>query len=226
MSKSEIEVFQKLTLVSAGPKPDRIRASLVKHQTSDWIHDAGTEAKIPENSAKDKEIILFRHVGSTLPRALLGLMRSEGGYSVANILPTDKDRLSIPEYNSLLRNFILRVARPAQKALGFESSLTPPVREVDHFIPEAAAGALRAFSNLADKSTSILNFDDAMRWRKFLISVHKQDQHLDPEILKTWLVEKGGWKEDFARELAVNYDHGLSAFREFDRFSRASHHGI
>ena len=174
--RKEIEVFQHLVLTAGAEGLPAIRASLIKHQTTDWVHDANWEAELQKYSESDEEdIILFRYGGTKLPQARLALWERADGYKVTNIVPTNKRELSIAEYNSLLQDFAREVVHPAQSEGDFEVELTDPVCGLENWVSKETAEALQQFSALANKSStnSYESYpDDAKRWEQFVVRVH------------------------------------------------------
>jgi hypothetical protein len=221
VSKLGIAVFQDLTLASAEGNQTSIRTSLIKHQTPDWIHDGDQESDLRKYSGGDEDIIQFRYVGSDLPRASLTLWARENGYAVTNIVPAEQGQLSVSEYNSLLRDFVGQVVQPAQSEVGFDQSLTNPVRKLDSWISQGAAEALRRFSALANKSTTNSHPNDSERWEQFVVAVHLEEgPPLGTDILMQWLVDIGGWDEQSAQKLAIDYEKGLSLLQTYDRLTQ------
>jgi len=120
-----------------------------------------------------------------------------------------------------LRDFVGQVVQPAQSEVGFDQSLSDPVRKLDSWISQGAAEALRRFSALANKSTTNSHPNDSERWEQFVVAVHLEEgPPLGTDILMQWLVEIDGWDEQSAQKLAIDYEKGLSLLETYDRLTK------
>lgn len=220
MSKKGIEVFQDLLLHTKSGDLGSIRTALVKNQTAEWQHSAGSEAELLKYSGSKEDIIQFVHDSNGLPRAGLTLWERESGYAVTNIVPAEKSELSVIEYNALLQDFVRQVVQPAQTEAGFFVKITGSVRGLDTWISKESAVLLQRFSALANKSTTNSHPSDGKRWEQFVISVHLEGARLGTDILIQWLIEIDGWDERSSSKLAIDYEKGLSLLATYDSFAK------
>ena len=71
---------------------------------------------------------------------------------VGNIVPSEKGALDYSEYNSVLQDFVRRIAGPAAQKTGFAVETTPARQSLDDWLTPQSAEALRRFSEAANKS--------------------------------------------------------------------------
>lgn len=216
MTKAGIEVFQDLTLVPGPGAAGEIRTALLGQPNDIWQHSPDTEADI-RSHASGADVIQFIYQGTEFPKAGLTLWERDGRYAVTNIVPADIRELDVSQYNALLQDFVRHVVEPSQAEAGFTLELTEPVRALDTWISAEAAEALRRFSALANKSTTNSHPMDANRWEEFVVAVHREDERLNTEVLRQWLVEIDGWDDRSASKLVIDYEKGLSLLRTYDR---------
>lgn len=211
-------VFQDLILRAKSDDLPRVRAALIASAAVPWGHDQDAEDKMRELAGSDADRIVFvRRAGDGVEAAGLFLWSKDGGYEVTNIVPRETGSLGESGYNTVLRDFIARVVKPASAQADFRIAATTPDQTVDDWLPDAAASALRLFSATANKATGSSHPSDQARWHAFLIAAHGAASAFGTDLLKRWLVEDG-WTEDGALELAIEYEFGLALLDTYDRY--------
>jgi hypothetical protein len=135
---------------------------------------------------------------------------------VANIVPKEYGDLSYEQYNAIAREFYERFAEPVADGLGLESHITSGTESITEYASEETIEKLKSFSVGANKSTGSSHPADRQRWLDFLIAAHEEDARLNSDILTRWLRSKGGWPEDKAHDLAIEYTFGRELLEAYD----------
>ena len=148
--------------------------------------------------------------------AKLVLFARPDGYEVGNIVPSEEGGLNYHEYNSVLQDFVRRVAAPAARKTGFTVETTAERQSLDDWLTPQSAEALRRFSEAANKSTGSAHPLDQKRWFRFLLQVHSDKRQLGTSQLARWLTEIEGWSDEKADDLVVEYEFALALLDEYD----------
>jgi hypothetical protein len=217
MAEKSIEVFQDLYLRKRSSS-SAIRDSILTQVQEPWRHDPGREEDI-RSYASDQEdvIVLVRASFDEIDESGLVLWQKDDDYKVANIVPRNVGELGIANYNTILRDFVTRVAEPAALKGNFEIELTSPNQTLEDWLDTEPADKLRRFSRLANKSTGAAHPMDRERWYAFLIATHCASKRLDSDQLARWLVEVEGWFPERAQELAIDYEFALGLLEQYDQ---------
>ncbi len=133
-----------------------------------------------------------------------------------NIVPLEPGNLTYAQYNSVLDDFIKRIAGPIVEKPGFEISATEAEQTLEDWISADAALKLRRFPGAANKSTGASHPSDERRWFDFIVSVHRSGDRLYADQLARWLCEADGWSEDTAHRLAGDYEGSLALLKYYD----------
>jgi len=217
MTDKNIEVFQNLHLKSR-LSATSVRASILAQVQAPWHHDLEREEDIRDHAVDDEDaIVLVRDAFDDVDESGLVLWQEGEGYKVSNIVPRNVGELGITKYNTILRDFVARIAQPAARVGGFEVELSSPHQSLDDWLDAEPATALRRFSRLANKSTGAAHPMDRDRWYAFLIATHHASKRLDTDQLVRWLIEVEHWSEDRAHELAIDYEFALSLLEQYDQ---------
>ena len=128
---------------------------------------------------------------------------------VANIVPREKQSLSVDEYNYILKEFYDKFVKSIIKELKIQAALSPDQQTLEDWISDESANRLRRFSSLANKSTGSAHHYDRERWFAFIVSVFRNNEQLDTLRLRRVLIEEEGWAPDIAAELAIEYEQGI-----------------
>ena len=97
--------------------------------------------------------------------------------------------------------------------MGHGALLTNDNQTIEDWVSTASAQRLRSFSGGANKSTGSSHPCDKQRWYDFVVSVHKNNDFLPASTLERWLIEEGGWGENQASELAIEYEQELGLLK-------------
>jgi hypothetical protein len=217
MAEQSIEVFQDLYLRKRSSS-SMIRDSILAEVHEPWRHDPGREEDIRSHSSDQEDVIvLVRASFDEIDESGLVLWQDHDDYKVANIVPRNVGELGIANYNTILRDFVSRVAQPAALNGDFEIELTSPNQTLENWLETEPADKLRRFSRLANKSTGAAHPMDRERWYAFLIATHSASKRLDSNQLARWLVEVEGWIPERAQELAIDYEFALGLLEQYDR---------
>jgi hypothetical protein len=217
MTEKSIEVFQDLYLRS-GSSSSSIRDSILAQVQEPWRHDSSRENDIRLHASDEEDVIvLVRASFDDIDESGLVLWQEHCDYKVSNIVPRNVGELGIAKYNTILRDFVVRVAGPAAQEGGFAIELTSPNQTLEDWLDTESATALRRFSRLANKSTGAAHPMDRERWYAFLIATHHASKRLDSDHLARWLVEIEGWSADRAQELAIDYEFALGLLGQYDQ---------
>lgn len=212
-----IDTYQDLTLKGPHEQRSALRASLIDRAGGDWTADLARSEELQRISVSDGDVIAFSRRASDGIRAVgLTLWSDAAGYHVSNIVPAAMGKLSHREYNAALADFIRQIVEPTAAAHGFSLVISKPAQTIEDWVGEGVARSLRAFSDLANKSTGSGHANDEKRWFAFLVAAHQAECDLDADRLARWLNEVAGWNEESAHDLAGQYETGISLLRYYD----------
>lgn len=217
MTEKSIEVFQNLNLKGCS-SASSIRAGILAQVQAPWHHDQEREEDIRGHASDGEDVIvLVRDEFDDVDESGMVLWQEGEGYRVSNIVPRNVGELGISKYNTILRDFVARIAEPAASSSSFDIELTSPHQSLDDWLDAEPAAALRRFSRSANKSTGAAHPMDRARWYAFLIATHHTSKRLDTDQLVRWLVEVEHWSEDTAHELAIDYESALGLLEQYDQ---------
>lgn len=217
MAEKSIEVFQDLYLRNRS-STSMIRDSILSQVQEPWRHDPKREEDIRSHASDHEDVIVFvRASFDDIDESGLVLWQDHNDYRVANIVPRNVGELGIANYNTILQDFVTRIAEPAALKGNFEIELTSPNQTLESWLDTEPADKLRRFSRLANKSTGAAHPLDRERWYAFLIATHSASKRLDSDQLARWLVEVEGWFPERAQELAIDYEFALGLLEHYDQ---------
>jgi hypothetical protein len=136
---------------------------------------------------------------------------------VLNIVPHKSPRLSYDQYNAILEDFYALYVKPAIDAVGGDAELTEPEADLERWLSPQSADKLRYFCISANKHTGSVHPADRESWYDFLTSVHNAGEDLGSSTLARWLQESGGWDDEWADKLAIEYEFALGLLEYFDK---------
>lgn len=222
MSKTGIEVFRDLSILSNQVTHKDIRELLLAHKAKDWLHAKEQEDRLRKYAAgaENEDVVVFSYKGKKYPSAAITLWQRKNGYAVTNIVPAEIGQLDTGQYNDLLCDFVEQVVNKAEGREAFEVHMGDAVRQLDSWTSEGANKALRSFSLLANKSTTNSHPSDAARWEEFVIQAHRSISKLPVDVLMRWLTDVDGWDDTSANKLAIDYEKGISLLEAYDAFLR------
>lgn len=212
-----IEVFQDLTIRPVGHSLLALRKALIARSLPPWRYAIEKETEVSEIAAPDEDVIVFERAADDKVAAAGLVLWSRGdGYEVTNIVPREVRELGYSGYNSILQDFIERVAKPAAVDVPSEIETTKDHQSIEDWLPHEVLTSLRRFSALANKSTGSSHPTDRKRWLAFIINAHKEHVNFDTDKLVRWLVEIEGWRDESAHDLASEYEFALGLLTEYD----------
>ena len=189
---------------------------------SDWIK--------PEGNHLLNNYILADYIGNKVPHAEVSIYYGEeswrdGVIRVGNIVPLEKDQLSIDEYNEILDLFYKEIIKPYGEMNKKLRIIAPTSEQFDplKYITEEALEKLTNFCNLANKSTGSTHPCDEQRWFDFICQTVDDNKLFDYDMLFKFLTDedywgrkkessigvigKFAWNEENAEELASEYEN-------------------
>ncbi|CAK0779082.1 conserved hypothetical protein [uncultured Gammaproteobacteria bacterium] len=202
--------------------PDDKLLALVEKITAEappnWTRDAVAESRLVDLGGEGKEsgFAFVRDAQDGCPKSGVFLARDAGRLYIPNIVPCESGQLSFDQYNSILDEFSVIVRANIDDGDGMSLNTTSDVTTITDWISPDAAALLNRFSVLANQSTGSSHPLDFNRWTEFLIKVHKEGASLDVDILIRWLIEEGGWHEDQASRLGIEYEFSMRLLTAYD----------
>lgn len=175
-----------------------------------------------------KDYLFFDYNGDDVDRARVSIYIGDNIYKgklkVGNIIPLDKNQLSVDEYNAILVKFYNDVIKPYKES-GAPISISQPTDDVFNptsVITEKALEKLKSFCRAANKSTGSSHPCDRERWFDFICQTVDDDKMFDASTLATFLQDETywgkkpqdfmgvmgnyAWDEEKAYELAYEYE--------------------
>lgn len=215
-----MEVFRELAVNGTEDQIIALVEVATARLPDEWVRDDEAEADFAALgglSDGEKGYAFSRRVASEgKPMAGVFLLFEDGEMKVVNIVPLEKSRLSIAEYNGVLEELEATALRPAAEALGLDVRMTAGDAEPTTWMSPDAADLLRRFSILANMSTGASHPLDRRRWHGFIIAIHRERSRLDASTLERILVEVHGWPADRASDLACEYETARELLKEYD----------
>ena len=216
-----MQVYKELSFIGKKTGLDNLAKDIYQVFPENWIK--------PRNNQMLKDYILADYVGSQAPHAEVSIYYGkdtwrDGYVKVCNIVPLQKNQLTIDEYNQLLDLFYNEVAKAYGdihediKVVGPSSDRFNPI----DCISEEALKKLTLFCNSANKSTGSSHPSDEERWFDFICQTVDDGRIFDYDTLLEFLQdeeywgkkEKGflgvigqfAWDEENAEKLASEYE--------------------
>jgi hypothetical protein len=150
------------------------------------------------------------------PSATLWLAAPErGDWYVSNIVPSE-GRLTLDQYNTILREFFDEFVANAAAAAGVSATLEKTDKGPEDFFSAGASKLLERFSIAANMSTGSGHPADQQRWLAFIIQVYRDNRGPEASTLSDLLHQHFGWPEETASILAAEYAFGLALLRQAD----------
>ncbi|MFA9397410.1 MAG: hypothetical protein ACERKV_03975 [Clostridiaceae bacterium] len=202
-------------------------------QLSDFIDQIGSYAvgdwKLKKREGYWKDYLLFDYTGMRVNKAsvsiYIGNDITKGKLRVGNIVPIEKNELSVDEYNDALLKFYNDVIKPFKQS-NKELSISQPTDDIfdpTSVISKAALKKLELFCSLANKSTGSSHPLDKERWFDFICQTVDDGKMFDSSTLAMFLQDEDywgknpdgfigvmgdyAWDEDHAYELASEYEN-------------------
>jgi hypothetical protein len=217
-----MKIFRELFIRGEPARLDAVADDIGRSLTEGWTRDAEAEAHMRSTavSGRRKVYCFACPKRPRLPAATVFLLNKDPGtFYVANIVPHEKHELSHEEYNAIVEDFFRRIAEPAAGRNGAQAEMTEPQADLERWLPQEAADKLRLFCSIANKRTGSSHPMDRERWYDFIVAAHEADADFSASTLARWLAEAGGWDDELAKRLAIEYEfaRGLLAFANGER---------
>lgn len=217
-----MHVYKELTFVGSKEKLDELARDIYSVFPANWIK--------PDGNQMLKDYILADYIGKQAPHAEVSIyygkdMKYDGRIKVCNIVPLQKNQLTIDEYNQLLDLFYNDIVKAyCEKHNGIEI-IGPSSGQFDplDYISEEALKKLNLFCNAANKSTGSSHPCDEERWFDFICQTVNDGRVFDYDTLFKFLqdeeywgkkekdflgvIRRSTWDEENAEELASEYDN-------------------
>lgn len=212
-----MKVFRDLTFRGQAAALGRLLERMDERATGEWRRD---REKDQEAKGAPWPMFCFRCLASSeRPAASLWLAEKDGReLYVPNIVPDEIRQLSRDQYNRILQEFHDEIALPAAEGLGLEVIFTSEIATLDRWLRPDAIEKLRAFSQIANRSTGSSHPHDRDRWLDFIFTAHRQGSTLPMDMLRRWLEEEEHWHEEGASDLAREYETAREILAAYDRF--------
>ncbi|WP_171471840.1 hypothetical protein [Frigoriglobus tundricola] len=201
-----MEVFQEL-VVRGEPRQIVETAEFICKLVADkWSRDVLAEEQVNKWSPGVKTLCFDRSRDERLPGAALFLTQKTDALTVTNIVPRESGQLAYGEYNALLSEFIDRFVQPAVARTGAQMDVSDPQADLERWLTPGAAKKLRAFCAVANKRSGASHPSDRKFWFDFVVAAHREGAAFPASTLARWLNEVGGWDEEWASKLSIQYE--------------------
>lgn len=201
-------------------------------QLCDFVKDVKKFAvgnwRVEKQTDSWKNYLFIDYIGEEVDKArvsiYIGNIEKENEIKVNNIIPLDKNRLNVDEYNSVLMKFYSDVIKPYKES-GTDLSISQPSEDIFNpltVISEEALIKLKAFCGGANKSTGSSHPCDKERWYDFICQTVEDGRMFDATTLANFLQDENywgkksndnigvigdfAWSEEKAYELALEYE--------------------
>jgi hypothetical protein len=184
-----VPCFRDLYFVGGDLQFDRIAESIDSLITTPWSRDSEVE-----NTRG--HYLVYRRDEDGANRALrLFLSPVSGKARVTNVVPINRPRLSMADYNDAVVEFVDRFARSAAANLVLDLQLGSDQIDLRHDLDAGTIAALQEFSEGANRSTGSSHPMDLDRWYAFILKLHHSNARVSAEVLGQWL-QLDGWDDD------------------------------
>lgn len=202
-------------------------------QLSEFVDQIGKYAvgdwKLRKQSERWKDYLFFDYLGNHVDKASVSIYvgdeLAKGELRVGNIVPIEKNQLSVDEYNAVLLQFYGDVIKPFKES-GTELKILQPSDDIfdpTTVISEVSLKKLKLFCSAANKSTGSSHPCDQERWFDFICQTVDDGKMFDYSTLANFLQDEAywgkkpddfigvmgsyAWDEEHAYELASEYDN-------------------
>lgn len=202
-----------------------------KYAVGDWT--------LLEHSERWKDYLFFEYTGKLVDKArvsiYIGDYMAKDELMVGNIIPVDKNELSIDEYNAILLMFYDDVIK-GYKEHGTELNILQPSDDIFDptlVISETALNKLKIFCSAANKSTGSSHPYDRERWFDFVCQTVDDGKMFDSSTLANFLQDETywgkkpdgfigvmgdyAWDAEQAYKLAVEYENLCEVLRYYKK---------
>ncbi len=204
-----------------------------KEQLAEFVDTIGKYAmgdwKSVKQSERWQDYLFFDYIGTHVNKArvsiYIGDRMAKGELRVGNVVPMEKNELSIEEYNAVILQFYDDVIKPFKES-GTQLSISQPSDDIfdpTSVISETALKKLNLFCSAANKSTGSSHPYDQERWFDFICQTVDDGKLIDYSTLASFLQDEAywgkkpddfigvmgnyAWDEEHAYELASEYEN-------------------
>lgn len=225
--KTYRELYFKGTLKQLSEFVDQIG----KYAVGDW--------KLEKQSVRWKDYLFFDYIGELVDKARVSIYVGDEiakcELNVGNIVPLEKNELSVDEYNAVLLKFYDDVIKPYKES-GTELNILQPSDDIFNptsMISETALKKLELFCSVANKSTGSSHPCDQERWFDFVCQTVDDGKMFDYATLANFLQDETywgkkpddfigvmgnyAWDEEHAYELAAEYVNLCEVLRYYKK---------
>jgi hypothetical protein len=215
-----MQVHRELFIRGEPDRLDAIGEDIRRSLADGWTRDADAEDHMRSIGHQRKVFCFSSPKRPRRPAATVFLLnRDSHTLYVANVVPHDTHELSRDEYNAIVEEFFRQYAEPAATRNGACAELTEPKADLERWLTPEAAEKLRVFCAVANKRTGSSHPVDRERWYDFIVAAQEGETEFSASTLARWLVEEGGWDDEMAEKLAIEYEfaRGLLSFSGGER---------
>lgn len=180
--------------------------------TDGWIRDENADKRFKEIAGDDAASHYFHcdKRGSRWAATVILTRVEPEKYYLSHVQPNEDspNPFEPDQFNAIANEFLENFLRPLEQKdvlfiLNFDGTIDLEVELGTELFKK-----LRAFSGAANKATRSAHPLDRERWFDFITSIAQADVELHPSDLKRWLREEGGWSDEVAHELALEFEFG------------------
>lgn len=224
-----MHIYKELSFLGDKPAFDAFKNNAPSFATGDWKYST---------SKRMRDYIAFDYLGDKANQAEVsiyyGINAWRGGIlKVGNIVPLQKNQLTIDEYNAVLDLFYEEIIKPNTDELKGITIVGPESDEFDplKYISKEALRKLERFCNGANKTTGSSHPSDEERWFDFICQTVDDNQTFDFDTIFRFLMDEEywgkkepgflgamgrfAWDEEHAGELATEYDNYVRLLRYY-----------
>lgn len=166
--------------------------------------------------------IVFAYTGMDVEQAFIYLYtKDKNKFAITNIVPTRKNSLTYDEYNSLLLKCAEECILPCASKCNLNYKISDDEVDLETYMTVNSAKKLHVFSQSANKSTGSSHPLDQQRWHDFICQAFVEGSTNVASIIGRWLSEEGGWDDEHANELVIEYEQGIALLA----FYKENYHG-
>ena len=207
-----MKVFKEMHISSGSKDISTLTSVLSKNCQKPWYYNAVDYGK---------NYINVEYVSESPCSADIALYFDEekNKYSIVNIVPINKNKLSIEEYNEILDKFYEFFRNSVCKEdfiIDFSKSGTVSKRDL---MCDKTVSTLDAFSNLANKATGSSHPLDRDRWYSFILQAFNSKDYFNllPDHLENLLIEDYKWSENKAAELVNEFEFAIGLLEKMGK---------
>ncbi|MCM1167466.1 MAG: hypothetical protein NC401_15785 [Ruminococcus sp.] len=190
-----MKIFRELYFRGDSSDLNKFVADIGKFAKDDWRF-------VPQFD-NDKTILylFFDYSGKKVENARVSIYLGDriktGELDVGNIVPLNKNQLSVEEYNDVLMLFYKDIVAPFKEKNHYVEIPQPTDDIFDPLsvMSKDALNKLRNFCGMANKSTGSIHPCDRERWLDFIYQTVEDEKIIDSTTLCNFLQDKDYWHE-------------------------------